>query len=180
MRPGPARVWFVGLLLASSSVGCATQSSTAQALAIVGTAAVIVGASMADGDDCYQDPQGSSGPEVYCSPGLSKGARKAGTALAVAGVGTVAAGYALQPNGPDRRTRAATAPRAPTQPYRLIRQAPPEPEPAPPPASTPSEPAASEPAASEAAASEPAAPSQPAPSSPEPPSTIAPPSAPEQ
>jgi len=100
MRPGRAQVWFAGLVLASGSAGCATQSSAAQALAIVGTAAVIVGAAMADGSDCYQDPQGTSGPEVYCSPGLSKGARKAGTAIAAAGVGAAAAGYALQPKGP--------------------------------------------------------------------------------
>ena len=43
-----------------------------------------------------------------------------------------AAGYALQPKGPDR-TRPALAPLAPTQPYRLIRTIPleadpPEPE----------------------------------------------------
>ena len=178
MRPGPARVWFAGLFLASSSVGCATQSSTAQALAIVGTAAVIVGAAMADGSDCHEDPQGSSGPEVYCPPGPSKGARKAGTALAVAGVGAAAAGYALQPKGPDRRNQAATAPRAPTQPYRLIRQTPPEPDPAPPEAATPSAPAAPEAAASDPAnaLSQPA----PAPISPEPSSPVPPPSAPEQ
>jgi len=131
MRPERVRVWFAALVLASGSAGCATQSSTAQMLAIAGTAAVIVGAAMADGGDCYQDPQGAYGPEVYCSPGLSKGARKAGTAIAAAGVGAAAAGYALQPKGPDRRNKAATAPMAPTQPYRLIRQTPPEPEPAP-------------------------------------------------
>ena len=174
MRPGRAQVWLVGLVLASGSAGCATQSSTAQALAIVGTAAVIVGAAMADGDDCYQDPQGSSGPEVYCSPGLSKGARKAGTAIAAAGVGAAAAGYALQPKGPDRRSQAATAPRAPTQPYRLIRQTPPEPEPAPPEVTAPGAATASSAPAvtnsAEASSPEPTDPaaSSPAPNSPDP------------
>jgi hypothetical protein len=178
MRPGRVRVWFAGLVLASGSAGCATQSSTAQALAIAGTAAVIVGAAMASGGDCYQDPQGSYGPEVYCSPGLSKGARKAGTAIAAAGVGAAAAGYALQPKGPDRRNKAATAPRAPTQPYRLIRQTPPQPEPEPevaagaaPANAAPANAAAvSSPAPNSAAASSPSAssPSAPSPSAPSP------------
>ena len=189
MRPGRAQVWFAGLVLASSSAGCATQSSTAQALAIVGTAAVIVGAAMADGDDCYQDPQGTSGPEVYCSPGLSKGARKAGTAIAVAGVGAAAAGYALQPKGPDRRSTAASAPRAPTQPYRLIRQTPPEPEPTPAlpgaaAAAAPSAPvspaAAADRASTNPAPASPNAASNPEPTSPDPALPAPPPLAPQQ
>jgi hypothetical protein len=164
---------LVGLVLASGSAGCATQSSTAQALAIVGTAAVIVGAAMADGSDCYQDPQGASGPEVYCSPGLSKGARKAGTAIAAAGVGAAAAGYALQPRGPDRRNPAATAPRAPTQPYRLIRQTPPEQFAAPAPAAPANSAAASGsepsgPAAPSPSPNAPVTPESPAPESPGP------------
>jgi len=140
--------------------GCATQESTAQALAIAGTAAVIVGASLAADGNCY-DPAETAGT-VYCSSGLSKGTRKAGTAVALAGVGVAAAGYALQPKGPDRLRRPAPAPRAPTQPYRLVRTVSAEPDPSEP---DPSEPGPSDP-------SEPAEPSDP--SEPEP-EQVAPP-----
>jgi hypothetical protein len=139
--------WTAGWLLswglgaALSSAGCATQESTAQALAIAGTAAVIVGASMAADGGCYAAAE--EGPAAYCSSGLSKSTRQAGTAVAVAGVGVAAAGYALQPKGPDRLHRPAPAPRAPTQPYRLIRTPVAEPEPSEP---DPSEPDPSDPA----------------------------------
>jgi hypothetical protein len=132
--------WAVGSL----GFGCASQASTAQALAIAGTAAVIVGASLAADNDCTEAAEGAGSPVVYCSPGLSKSTRKAGTAVAVAGAGVAAAGYALQPKGPDGLHRPAPAPRAPTQPYRLIRKAPPEPvstEPVSPESVSPAEPA---------------------------------------
>jgi hypothetical protein len=91
-------------------------------LTTAGAAAVIVGASLAADNQCYPSAQGA-GP-AYCSPGLSKSGRKAATGLAIAGVGAAAAGYALQPKGPDQLAP-APAPRAPTSPYRLIRKAPP-------------------------------------------------------
>jgi hypothetical protein len=110
----------------ASMLSCATQQDTAQALAIAGTAAVIIGASMAaDNGECYAEAGGGA---AYCSPGLSKTARRAGTATAVAGAGVAAAGYALQAKGPDVNRHAHTAPTGPTSPYRLIRKAPPEPE----------------------------------------------------
>ena len=118
-------MWGLGTAL--SGAGCATQESTAQALAIAGTAAVIVGASMAADGGCYA--AAAEGPAAYCSSGLSKGTRRAGTAVALAGVGVAAAGYAFQPKGPDRSRRAVPAPRAPTQPYRLMRGVTAEPEP---------------------------------------------------
>jgi hypothetical protein len=112
-----------GLGLGISGSGCASQQSTAQALAIAGTAAVIIGASLAADGDCTEALE--VGGVGYCSSGLSRGTRQAGTAVALAGLGAAAAGYALQPRGPDR-TRPALAPLAPTQPYRLIRTTPPE------------------------------------------------------
>jgi hypothetical protein len=111
-----------GALLLS---GCATQHGTAQALTIAGAAAVIVGASIASDSECYEDPEGGGG---YCSPSLSRGTRRAGTALAVAGAGAAAVGYALQPKGPDRLQRAPANLPAPAAPYRLIRPVSPEPE----------------------------------------------------
>lgn len=111
----------------ASALGCATQQDTAQALAIAGTAAVIIGASMAaDNGQCYAEAGGGA---AYCSPGLSKAARHAGTATAVAGAGVAAAGYALQPKGPDVNRHPHTAVAAPTSPYRLIRKTPPDSEP---------------------------------------------------
>jgi hypothetical protein len=104
--------------------GCATQASTAQALAIAGTAAVIIGASLAADGNCSEAIEAAG--LGYCSPGLSRGSRHAGTAVAFAGLGVAAAGYALQPNGPDRSRRPAAAPLAPSQPYRLIRTTAPE------------------------------------------------------
>jgi hypothetical protein len=115
--------------------GCATQQSTAQALTIAGAAAVLVGASLAADNNCAASMEGA-----YCSPGLSKSTRRVGTGVALAGVGVAAAGYALQPKGPDRRTLAAPAPRAPTDPYRLIRSTPAQEDP-----SDPSEPEPSDP-----------------------------------
>jgi hypothetical protein len=109
------------------SSGCATQASTAQALAIAGTAAVIIGASLAADGDCSETIE--AGGFGYCSPGLNRGTRHAGTAVAFAGLGVAAAGYALQPNGPDRSRRPAPAALAPTQSYRLIRTTPPERDP---------------------------------------------------
>jgi hypothetical protein len=132
--------------------GCATQQSTAQALTIAGAAAVLVGASLAADNNCYASPEG--GPATYCSSGLSKGTRRAGTGLALAGVGAAAAGYALQPKGPDRRSLPAPAPRAPTEPYRLIRTTPAQEDP-----SDPSEPEPSDPDPSDP--SEPTDPSEP-------------------
>jgi hypothetical protein len=121
--------------------GCATQHQTAQALTIAGAAAVIVGASMASDSDC-QDP-GEGAVEVYCGPRLSKAGRNVGKGVAVAGVGLAAAGYALQPKGPDRMRGPRSDPSGePPSPYRLIRRDPPP------------EPVAPEAAASEAAAPE--------------------------
>ena len=142
--------------------GCATQQSTAQALTIAGAAAVLVGASLAADNNCYASAEGAAG--AYCSPGLSKGTRRAGTAVALAGVGVAAAGYALQPKGPDRRSLPAPAPRAPTEPYRLIRTSAPGTAPQPGPAqeedpSDPSEPDPSDP--SDPDPSEPTDPSEP-------------------
>ena len=115
-----------GLGLGILGSGCASQQSTAQALAIAGTAAVIVGASLALDGSCETPEAGGFG---YCSPGLSKGARQAGAAVAFAGLGAAAVGYALQPKGPDLTRRPAPAPLAPNQRYRLIRTTPPEPDP---------------------------------------------------
>jgi hypothetical protein len=102
--------------------GCATQSATSQALTIVGAAAVVVGASMAAGDGHCQDSGSPGSPLVHCSPGLSKGARQAGTATAVVGAGLAAAGYALEPKGPDtlQPAQPSAAP-VPGSPYRLVR-----------------------------------------------------------
>lgn len=104
---------------ALASTGCATRAATASVLTTAGAAAVIVGATMAADTHCYQSSHGAGG--AYCSPGLSKGTRNAGTALAIAGVGAAAAGYALQPRGPDQ-LGPAPSPRAPTRPYRLLRR----------------------------------------------------------
>ena len=116
------------LLAAGVLQGCATQRGTSQALTIAGAAAVVVGASMAAGGQCYDS--GSPGsPLVSCSQGLSKGARRAGTVTAVVGAGVAAAGYALEPKGPDTLLQPAQPPSsAPGQPYRLVR---PSPEPTP-------------------------------------------------
>jgi len=116
-----------GLGLGILSSGCATQASTAQALAIAGTAAVIIGASLAADGDCSETME--AGGFGYCSPGLNSASRHAGSAVAFAGLGVAAAGYALQPNGPDRSRRPAPAALAPTPSYRLIRTSPPEPDP---------------------------------------------------
>jgi hypothetical protein len=113
-----------GLGLGILGSGCASQASTAQALAIAGTAAVIIGASLAAEGNCADAIE--AGGLGYCSPGLSSGSRHAGTAVAFAGLGVAAAGYALQPNGPDRSRRPAAAPLAARQPYRLIRTTAPE------------------------------------------------------
>jgi hypothetical protein len=120
-------LFLSGLGLGCLGSGCASQQSTAQALAIAGTAAVIVGASLALDDDCETIEAGGFG---YCSSGLSQGARQAGAAVAFAGLGAAAVGYALQPKGPDLTRRPAPAPLAPNQRYRLIRTTPPEPDPA--------------------------------------------------
>jgi hypothetical protein len=108
--------------------GCATQRATSQALTIVGAAAVVVGASMAAGDGHCYDSGSPGSPLVHCSPGLSKGARQAGTATAVVGAGLAAAGYALEPKGPDtlQPAQPSAAPVA-GSPYRLVRP-PPAPE----------------------------------------------------
>jgi hypothetical protein len=130
--PGVRRVLMsgvLGTLLAGCVLGgCATQRATSQALTIVGAAAVVVGASMAADGQCY-DSGAAGSPQVYCSSGLSKGARRAGTATAVVGAGLAAAGYALEPKGPDTLQSAPrSAATVPGSPYRLIR---PPPEPAP-------------------------------------------------
>jgi hypothetical protein len=104
--------------------GCATQHQTAQALTIVGAAAVVVGASMAADQQCYAGgPEGAAG---YCGPGWSKGARNAGTGVAVAGVGLAAAGYALMPKGPDVSLPPAPVGPVSAAPYRLVRPGVPE------------------------------------------------------
>ncbi len=108
--------------------GCATQQSAAQALTVAGAAAVLVGASLAADNNCYASAEGAAG--AHCSPGLSKGTRQAGTAVALAGVGVAAAGYAMQSKGPDQRSLPAPAPRAPTAPYRLVRTTPAQEDPA--------------------------------------------------
>ena len=117
MTPGVKGL--VALGVGAALTGCATQSQTAQALTIAGAAAVVVGASMASDQQCYAGgPEGAAG---YCGPGLSKGARSAGTGVAVAGVGLAAAGYALMPKGPDVTLRRAPVGPAPEAPYRLVR-----------------------------------------------------------
>lgn len=123
-----ARVLACGWGLAGislASTGCATRDATSSVLTTAGAAAVIVGATMAADTHCYQSSHSAGG--AYCSPGLSKSTRNAGTALAIAGVGAAAVGYALQPRGPDQ-LGPAPSPRAPTRPYRLLRR-PVEPEP---------------------------------------------------
>ncbi len=124
--------------------GCATQRATSQALTVGGAAAVAVGASLASSTQCYDAALGQGGGAFTCASGGGRGARQAGTALALAGVGAAAAGYALEPKGPDvarRPGRAAPAaftlsrlPRrdpdpAAFEPYRLPRRDP-EPPPA--------------------------------------------------
>jgi hypothetical protein len=104
--------------------GCATQSATSQALTVGGAAAVVVGASLASDAQCFDlgPGQGGSG---YCAPGPSRGGRQAGTALAVAGAGVAAAGYALAPKGLDIKLPARTkqAPSTPTT-FHLVRREP--------------------------------------------------------
>jgi pilus assembly protein FimV len=109
------------LWLAGGLSGCASQQASAQALTIAGAAAVMVGASMASDTQCANAGD-VGGPAVYCAPSKSSGARHAGTALAAAGVGVAAAGYALMPRGPDR-LQAAPASAAGSS-YRLIRATP--------------------------------------------------------
>jgi hypothetical protein len=117
---GVAIGWSV-LWLAGGSSGCATQQASAQALTIAGAAAVMVGASMASDTQCASAGD-VGGPSVYCAPSSSREVRHAGTALAVAGVGAAAAGYALMPRGPDR-VQVAPAVAAGSS-YRLIRATP--------------------------------------------------------
>ncbi len=109
-----------GLLLA-----CATQNATSQAMTIAGAAAVVLGASMAADGNCYASGEGSAG--VYCSPGLSRGARRTGTGIAVAGAALAGVGYALKPKGPDRMQSLQAPPPSTSSPYRLVRPAPPAP-----------------------------------------------------
>jgi hypothetical protein len=151
MRSRVCRVvnWLLmsGLVMSGAGAltsGCATQQSTAQALTVAGAAAVLVGASLAADNNCSASAEGATGS--YCSSGLSKGTRQAGTAVALAGVGVAAAGYALQSKGPDQRSLPAPAPRAPTAPYRLIRTTPAQEDPADPADPTdPSDPSAPDP-----------------------------------
>jgi hypothetical protein len=129
---------LVGLALGVAGVGgCATQHGTSQALTVAGAAAVVVGASMAADEQCYGAPSGGAAL-VDCAANTSKGVRNTGTAIAVAGVGLAAAGYALKPKGPDNLQRVRPEPdAAPASPYRLIRRDPP---PEPPPEPTPEPP----------------------------------------
>lgn len=114
-------VFFV---LGFSTLGCATQQATSQAMTIAGAAAVVVGASMAANNRCHDVTPEGGGPGAFCSSGLSRGARNVGTGVAVAGAALAAAGYALQPKGPDRLQGGANALPAPAWPYRLARPAP--------------------------------------------------------
>jgi hypothetical protein len=127
-----------GVILAVVGVGgCATQHGTSQALTVAGAAAVVVGASMAADEQCYGSPSGGAAL-VDCAANTSTGVRNTGKAIAVAGVGLAAAGYALKPKGPDNLQRVRSDPdAAPASPYRLIRRDPqpeslPEPTPEPP------------------------------------------------
>lgn len=165
MVPRWQSAWASLIGVASALPGCATQHDTAQALTIAGAAAVIVGASMAADEQCYNAGPGEGGIRAYCAPGLSKGARTAGKGLAVAGVGLAAAGYALKPKGPDRWQRSAPDPDSvPASPYRLVRPAPEQPEapplvepsPAAPPGGGAAPPAACAPAGSPSVESRPA------------------------
>jgi hypothetical protein len=115
----------VNLLLGSGLLGCASQQQTAQALTIAGAAAVIVGASMAADEQCYDAAPGEGGGNGYCTHGYGKSTRNAGKGLAAAGVGLAAAGYAMTPKGPDRMRGPAVIPSEPVSPYRLIRRDPP-------------------------------------------------------
>jgi hypothetical protein len=117
--------WFLlGTAVPGTALtGCASQQATAQALTVVGAAAVVVGASMAADEQCYAASESGGGPGAYCSPALSSGGRKVATGVAVAGVGLAAAGYALTPKGPDRFRPAQSDPALPPT-YRLIRAAP--------------------------------------------------------
>ena len=132
--PSAAAAWRSLLALGVAThlgcvLGCATQQATSQAMTIGGAAAVIIGASMAADRKCVDDTPEGGGVGGFCSSGLSSGGRKAGTAIAIAGAGLAAAGYALEPKGPDRIAGANSLP-PPAGPYRLIRPpAPPEPEP---------------------------------------------------
>lgn len=96
-------VGYWGLCLAGSVWlgGCATRQGTAQAMTVAGAAAVIVGASLA-ADNACAGATDDGGAFVHCSSRVSPGVRRAGTAMAIAGAGVAAAGYALQPKGPDR------------------------------------------------------------------------------
>lgn len=111
----------VGALLGA----CATQNATSQAMTIAGAAAVVVGASMGSDGNCYGSGEGSAA--VYCSPGLSRGARRTGTGIAVAGAALAGVGYALKPKGPDRMQSLQAPPPSTSSPYRLIRPASPAP-----------------------------------------------------
>jgi len=128
MTPGVKGL--VALGVGAALTGCATQYQTAQALTIAGAAAVVIGASVAADEQCYAvGPEGAAG---YCGSGWSKGARNAGTGVAIAGVGLAAAGYALMPKGPDVTLQLAPVrPMMPSGWYRSMRQRP-RPEVAPP------------------------------------------------
>lgn len=122
----PRRPAAMAALLGAGVMGCASQHDTAQALTIAGAAAVVVGASLAADSPCHEGPGGGGAVAAYCSPGASRGVRRAGTAAALAGVGVAAAGYALQPKGPDRLAPPRSNLPAAAAPYRLIRAVPPE------------------------------------------------------
>jgi hypothetical protein len=116
------------LELALGALGCATQQATSQAMTIAGAAAVVVGASIAADSRCHDVTPGGAGPAAFCSSGLSRGTRNVGTGVAVAGAALAAAGYALQPKGPDRLQGGGNALPVPAGPYRLVRPTPATPE----------------------------------------------------
>ncbi len=82
----------VVFVLGFGALGCATQQGTSQAMTIAGAAAVVVGASMAANNRCQDVTPEGGGPAAFCSSGLSRGARNAGTGVAVAGAALAAAG----------------------------------------------------------------------------------------
>ena len=133
---------MLGLGAAWLLAGCATQKDTSRTLSIAGTAAVVAGATMASDTRCYDGGFAvGGGGNLNCAPSLGRGARQAGTAIAVAGAGLAAAGYALEPKGPDARKRSARSTPAPAYVRpRLVRREPdptPAPELAPPAVQTP-------------------------------------------
>jgi hypothetical protein len=101
-------------------LGCANQSDTGNALTAAGTVAVVVGAMISADALCEPYGENAGSPDQRCVE--SNADRTTGAAVAGAGLGLVATGYALKASdGPDRKRAATPRRKVSRPPPRLIR-----------------------------------------------------------